>query len=151
MFCRKASEVRKHFSKNFCPLPPMFCIVTEMKTLHFPGQPNAFSPSFSYINDPEKKTQNKKETWATALDTLDELHSKVKYMHAVGTLSVTAWFSYLLLLISSVRGGPSRATVLLRWAAELCKAKQKSECQAGHQRHSVNLNVCLLILMKFNV
>jgi len=67
----------------------MFCIVTEMKTPHFPGQPNAFSPSFSYISDPEKK-QSKKETWATALDTRDELHSKVKYMHAVRTQSVTA-------------------------------------------------------------
>lgn len=72
-----------------------------MKTAHFPGQPNAFSPSFSYISDPEKKNQNKKEIWATALDVLDELHSKVKHMHAVGTLSQsqpdphTSFFWYL--------------------------------------------------------
>lgn len=55
--------------------------------------------------------KTKTETWVTTLDILGKLHSKVKYMHAIQTLSITA--SYLLLLISSVKGGPSRVTILL--------------------------------------
>lgn len=57
---QKSAGSQKAILKIFLPLPPIFCIVTEMKTLHFPGHPNAFSPSFSYINEPKKKNQTPK-------------------------------------------------------------------------------------------
>lgn len=45
------------------------------------------------------KTQTRKETWATTLDLLEKLHSKVKYMHSIQTLCQsqppTSFFWYL--------------------------------------------------------
>lgn len=90
------------------PLLPVFHILMILKKKKNNQNPNQERNMSHYIGF----------TWKIAFQ------GKI---HAFNTDSLSITASYLLLLISSVKGGLSRVTILLRWAAKLCKAKQKSE------------------------
>lgn len=122
LFWRKILIQTFHYV-NILFLPPIFCIVIEIKVQIFPGHPNAFSPSFSYIIEPGK---NKRKH-----DPLQKHSLLITFKREICACNVSFHLancsSYLLLLLSSIKDELSRVIISLHWAAGLCKTEHKLE------------------------